>query len=109
MLAVPGRTIETIPVGIYGDNQVNTEDVKAVGSWIGIGTHADVPEETVYEVTKAIFDNLDTFHGAAEWMKAFDAEAALKEMNAPLHVGALRYFREAGIAVPDELVPPEAK
>jgi len=109
MLAIPGRTIETIPAGIYGDNQVNETDVKAVGSWVGVGTHVGESEEVVYNVTKAIFDHLDEIHGAAEWMKAFTPETALLEMNAPLHVGALRWYREAGIEVPEDLIPPEAK
>ncbi len=109
VLSVPGRTIEEIPPGIYGRNQVNTEPVKAVGSWVGIGTHVGVSEEVIYNITKAIFENINVFHEAAEFMKAITLETALREVNAPLHIGALRYYREAGVEVPDHLIPPEAR
>ncbi|MAS45365.1 MAG: C4-dicarboxylate ABC transporter substrate-binding protein [Rhodobacteraceae bacterium] len=107
MVAIPGRTIEEIPADIYGANQVNETPARAVGSWVGIGTRKDLSEDAVYAVTKAIFDHLDTFHGAAEWMKTFTPESALKQMNAPLHPGALRYYREIGVEVPASAIPPE--
>ncbi|MEE3101509.1 MAG: TAXI family TRAP transporter solute-binding subunit [Pseudomonadota bacterium] len=50
---------------------------------------------------------MDAFHGAAEWMKSFTPESALKEINAPLHPGALRYYREIGVEVPAAAIPPE--
>jgi uncharacterized protein len=109
VLATPGRDVGQIPAGIYGKNQVNEGPVNAIGSWVGIGTQKDEPEDVVYAVTKAIFDNIDTFHNAADWMKSITPETALNQMNAPLHPGALKYFREIGVDVPDALVPPEAK
>ncbi len=109
MLQIPGRTVDEIGPDVYGPNQVNTEPVKAVGSWVGLGTHKDVPEEVVYNVTKALFDHLDAFHEAAEWMKTFTPESALQEMNAPLHMGAYRWYKENGIEVPEAAIPPEAR
>ncbi len=109
MLAVPGRTIETIPPGIYGDNQVNTDPVQTVGSWVGLAVTHQLDDDVVYDLTRAIFENLDDFHESAEWMRAVTPETALAEMNVPLHAGALRYFREIGVEVPDNLVPPEAQ
>jgi hypothetical protein len=47
--------------------------------------------------------------GAAKWMSIITPENALNQMNAPLHPGALRYYREVGIDVPADLVPPEAE
>lgn len=108
MVKTPGRTIGEIGHDVYGDNQVNEEPVTAVGTWVGIGTHVGVDADVIYQVTKAMFDNLDDMHAAAEWMNVFTPEAALKEMNAPLHVGAYRWFKENGIEVPENLIPPEA-
>ncbi|MFV0474434.1 MAG: hypothetical protein ACK5MQ_09560 [Pikeienuella sp.] len=36
-------------------------------------------------------------------------ETAIMNMYAPLHPGALRYYREAGLEIPENLIPPEAK
>ncbi len=109
VMSLPGRTIMEIPSDIYGDNQVNSEPVKAVGTWVSLGTHKGVDEELVYQITKAIFENLDTFHNAARFMETINKDNALRQMNGKLHPGALRYYREIGMDVPDSAVPPEAK
>ncbi|MFV0476134.1 MAG: TAXI family TRAP transporter solute-binding subunit [Pikeienuella sp.] len=106
---VPGRVVVEIPPDIYGDNQVNEEPIKALGSWVGIGTQVKEDEEIVYQLTKAIFENIGEFHETADWMKAITLETAIMNMYAPLHPGALRYYREAGLEIPENLIPPEAK
>ncbi|MBU1236792.1 MAG: TAXI family TRAP transporter solute-binding subunit [Gammaproteobacteria bacterium] len=60
-------------------------------------THEGVPADTVYKMTKAMFENLDQMvaaHGAAKGIKK---EAAAKAPPAPLHPGAEKYYREAGL------------
>ena len=109
ILAIPGRTIVEIPNGIYGANQVNTAPVKAVGSWVGLSTRTALDADLVYKVTKAIFENIADIHAAAPFMKFITKDTALMEMNAPLHVGALKYYREIGMKVDPSLVPPEGK
>ncbi len=109
VMALPGRTIMKIPSDIYGENQVNTEPVNAVGTWVGLGTHKDVDEELVYQITKTIFENLQAFYNAGEFMKTINEDNALRQMNGKLHPGALRYYRESGFDVPDSAVPPEAE
>ncbi|OWU83216.1 hypothetical protein ATO6_19855 [Oceanicola sp. 22II-s10i] len=108
MLNIPGRTITDIPPDIYGANQINDAPIKAVGSWVGIGSHVGVDADTVYAVTKAMFDNLSDMHAAAEWMSFFTPETALLQLNAPVHAGAYRWYKENGIEVPAEYIPPEA-
>jgi len=109
MISLPGRTISRIPPDIYGDNQVNEAEVLAVGSFVGIGVRKDLDEELVYALTKAIFENIADFHNAAEWMKVITPQTAFDNMNVPLHPGALRYYRETGLDVPEDLIAPEAK
>lgn len=109
MLAIPGRVVQEIPADIYGENQMNDKPVKAAGSWVGIGTHVGVDEQVVYDITKAIFDNLSEMHATADWMQVVTPETALLELNAPLHAGAYRWFKESGISVPEAFIPPEAK
>ena len=65
---------------------------------------ADVPEEIVYQATKVVMENLDhmaTVHPA--WSRV-SAESILGGFNAPLHPGALRYYRELGVPGIEEFV-----
>lgn len=109
VMQLPGRTVATLPAGIYGDNQANETDVHTIGSWAGLGTRKDLDEELVYQITKTLFENLDTFHNAARFLRDVTLESALKEVRTPLHAGAVRYYREAGVDIPDSLIPPEAR
>ena len=96
-------------VDLAGANQLNTAPVKTLGSWAGLSTRVGLDDEIVYKVTKAIFDNIGEIHAAAPYMKTITRETALNQMKTPLHKGALRYYREIGVAIDADLVPPEAK
>jgi TRAP transporter TAXI family solute receptor len=106
--SVPGRDFDFLKPGTYG-GQVNKEPVRMVSSVVGLGTHKWMDEEAAYNITKAIFENNEALVGSAKWMEIITPENALNQMNAPLHPGALRYYREVGIEVPEDLIPPEAQ
>ena len=59
-------------------------------------TNADVPDDVVYAMTKAIFENLDKMVAAHAAAKAITLDKAAKDPPAPLHPGAERYYKEAG-------------
>ncbi|WP_072281750.1 TAXI family TRAP transporter solute-binding subunit [Rappaport israeli] len=84
----------TIPGGMY-DGTPN--DVNTFGVYATLVTSADVPEETVYEITKTVFENFDRFkrlHPAFENLS--EKEMISNALSAPLHDGAARYYREKG-------------
>jgi TRAP transporter TAXI family solute receptor len=60
-------------------------------------THEGVPADTVYKMTKAMFEHLDQLAAAHAAGKAIKKENALKGMPVPLHPGAEKYYREAGL------------
>jgi len=67
---------------------------------------ADTNEELVYQITKAVFENIDILestHSGGETTRLENIE----EQPIPLHKGAYRYYEEMNIEVPDELLPPE--
>ncbi len=105
---VPGRQFDFLQPGTYS-GQVNEEPVRMVSSIVGLGTNKWLSEEVAYNVTKAIFENNADLVAAAKWMSVITPENALNQMNAPLHVGALKYYREIGVDVPESLIPPEAR
>ena len=65
-----------------------------------------MPEESVYLVTKAIFENLAALHEIHKATRDVTLENALFGIGAPLHPGAVRYYREIGFDIPPELMPP---
>jgi TRAP transporter TAXI family solute receptor len=83
-----------IPAGTY---EGQTEDVEtaAVGNFLI--THSGVSDETAYNMTRLLFENLDRLAAAHAAAKAIDVGKALQGMPVPLHPGAERYYREAGI------------
>ena len=81
----PPYQAEEIPAGTY-EGQAAAVPTLAVRNILV--THADVPEEVVYQMTKQLFENLD---------QMVAAHKAAKGVPVPLHPGAERYFKEKGI------------
>jgi len=85
----------TIPGGLYPHNPdpVDTYGVLAV-----FVTSTDVPEESVYVIVKAVFDNLEEFKRLHPAFAHLDARRMVQDgLSAPLHPGALKYFKEKGL------------
>ena len=64
----------------------------------------DVSEEIVYNMTKLLWDNLATLQEIHSATKSMAIEAALKGIPVPLHKGALRYYKEKGVEIPEHLL-----
>ena len=83
-----------IPAGTY-DGQ--TEDVPTVGITNILVSHDKVDEEVAYQMTKLIFDNLSALGNAHSAAQAIKLESAAQNLPIPLHPGAERFYREAGV------------
>jgi uncharacterized protein len=84
----------TIPGGMYSNNPNETQTYGVLATLV---TSAKVPEDVVYLLTKATFDNLEEFkklHPAFAHLKAEDM--AKNGLSAPLHPGAEKYYKEKG-------------
>jgi TRAP transporter TAXI family solute receptor len=66
---------------------------------------ASTDDEAIYSFVKSIFDNLDRVHAIHPAAEVMSIEAALAGLPVPLHPGAVRYFEEVGVDVPDRLKP----
>lgn len=91
-----GAPYVSLPI-VAGTYRGQDADVPTAGVVNFLVTHDGVPEETVYLMTKSMFENLDQMiaaHGAAKSIKLEDATAG---MPVPLHPGAERYYKEKGI------------
>ena len=68
----------------------------------------DVSEQIVYDLTRMLWENLTTLQQIHSATRSMKLEGALQGIPVPLHPGALRYYRERAIQIPDALVPPES-
>jgi len=92
----PYLTAVMIPVMHYPDLQ-NREDVPGVGVRAILFTLADTDDETVYRVVREIMGNLDLFRRQHPVFAGIKEGEMARNLIVPLHPGAERYFREAGL------------
>lgn len=85
---------ETIPEGIY--NGVD-HDILTVASPALLIAQESMDEELVYEITKALYENIEELEAVHAQGKNIKLENANKAMSIPLHPGAERYYKEMGI------------
>ncbi|MBF8221082.1 TAXI family TRAP transporter solute-binding subunit [Halomonas sp. 328] len=83
-----------VPAGTYRGQE---EDITLFGVKALFVTTTDLDEEVVYQVTKAVLDNLETFTRIHPALNFLTAEDFLSGLGAPLHPGAERAYQEAGL------------
>ena len=64
---------------------------------------ADLSEDTVYQMTKILFENVDQLRAVHQKAQAISLETALDGMSIPLHPGAIKYYEEKGLTIPENL------
>ncbi|MEO1492413.1 MAG: TAXI family TRAP transporter solute-binding subunit [Pseudomonadota bacterium] len=83
----------TIPAGMYGDNP----EITTFGVGATFVSSVDVPEDVVYTVVKAVFENFEQFKGLHPAFNHLKPEEMIKDgLSAPLHPGAVKYYKEKG-------------
>jgi uncharacterized protein len=92
-----------IPANTYPGQ---SEAVKTIAQPNFLAVRDDIPEEDVYLITKAMYENLPFLHNIHAATKDMALEKALAGLPMPLHPGALRFYEEQSIEVPDRLKPP---
>ena len=84
-----------IPGGMY---RGTPEDTKTFGVGATFVTSSDVPEDVIYNVVKAVFENFDDFKKLHPAFSVLKKEEMIKDgLSAPLHRGAIKYYKEAGL------------
>jgi len=91
----PFYRVATIPGGMYRGSD---EDVKTFGVGATFITSSKVDANLVYHVVKAVFENFDTFTKLHPAFANLKKEEMIQDgLSAPLHEGALKYYKEAGL------------
>ena len=90
----PYYAFTTIPKGTY---KTTDDDVTTFGVMATFVTGADVDEQTVYEVVRAVMENIEDFRNLHPAFANLDPQNMIKNgLSAPLHPGAIKYYKEKG-------------
>ncbi len=98
---IPSFAFGAIPKGTYKSNPDNA--IPTLTMWNFMTVHKDTPDDFVYEVVKATFANTDILIAAHKSAKEVKPEAIVHS-PIPLHPGAVKYYKEKGIQIPDKLI-----
>ncbi len=85
-----------IPAKFY-PNAVDKDDIDSVGVKATFVASKNLSDEIVYAVTKEVFDNLDSFKKLHPAYAVLTRENMLQGLSAPIHPGALKYYKEADL------------
>ncbi len=97
----PVWTPFTIKAGTYPGQ---TKDINTIAQPNLLVVTKDTPEETVYLLTKTIYENLPFLNSVHKATKAMSLKKAISGLPMPLHPGAARFYKEKGIAIPSNLI-----
>lgn len=94
----PYYSMTTIDMTQYPD-ATNSKDgkVETLGMLATLVTSSDVPDDVVYAITKEVMENLDAFKKLHPALGALTKKTMLEGLTAPIHNGAMRYYKEAGL------------
>jgi TRAP transporter TAXI family solute receptor len=80
------------------------KDVMTIAQPNFLAVRADVDEDAVYQITKTIYENLPFLNAIHKATSVMSTDKALAGLPMPLHPGAMRYYKEVGLAIPDNLI-----
>ncbi len=98
--AYPALVPVTIPEGTYDDQD---GEIQTVAMWHFAVARADLPESLVYEITKKVMEHRDWLLEAHPGAAGTDAANIVQNSFLPFHPGAVRYYEEIGLEIPEEL------
>ncbi len=101
----PGRYLDKIPAGSYGENQMNKQDVQTLGGYMGMATREGMSTDDVYTMLKIFWNGIEEMKTSAPWLSAISLDKAFASANMPLHPGAVKFYQEKGIKIPADLIP----
>ncbi len=91
---VPFYTQQPVPAGSYPGQD---EDATTVSVMALLSARADLDQDIVYKIMKAMYENIDRIHEAHAKFKNISVDDAMKGMTLPLHPGAEKYLKEVGV------------
>jgi TRAP transporter TAXI family solute receptor len=94
---LPELSLSTLPIGTY---RSMLKDYHSIGLYNFAVAHKELPDDLVYRIVKAVFENSEELVRAHPAAKETLASNIGRNTTLPLHPGAARYYREIGLSVP---------
>jgi TRAP transporter TAXI family solute receptor len=101
--AMPEFSPSKVAAGTYRSLD---KDYNTFGVYNFVIGRADLPDDLVYQLVKATFENQPRLVKATSTASETLPQNVTKDTFLPFHPGAVRYYREIGISIPESLVPP---
>lgn len=92
---MPGLVKSKVPKGLYG---IVNEDLASPGFLQQLIVDAGLSDELVYRITKLWWERIKEMHEIAPGLDQADVRTAMEHATIPFHPGALRYYKEVGVA-----------
>ncbi len=73
------------------------KDVQTIGTWTHLIARCDLPEDTVYKITKALAENTENLGAVVKAVKGLTPKDMATDVGVPYHKGALKYYKEAKV------------
>jgi hypothetical protein len=106
LITKAGNLLVTLKSGSYPGVVNNDRDMKMPGLGLMQVAGKHVPDDVIYKITKSFFENIDEIHKNNPAFKDWSLDDPFMVLNVPLHPGAYKYFKEKGVKVPENLMPP---
>ena len=90
-----------VPANTYPSQ---TKDINTISQPNVLVTRADLAGDDIYQLTKAIYENLAYLSAIHKATAVMSLDKAIAGLPMPLHPGAVRYYREQGIKIPASLI-----
>ena len=90
----PGYTLVNVPKGTYPKQD---KDVKVIGYATHIVASCKLPEDMVYNMTKAMAANVSNMAAVNKAMAGLTPKAMAEDIGVPFHPGAAKFYKEAGV------------
>lgn len=96
LMTYPYYAKSFVPVAPY-PGVINEADTASFGVKATLVTSANVSSDVVYAITKEVLENLEAFKGLHKAFQVLTKQGMLEGMTAPIHPGAMKYYKEAGL------------
>jgi TRAP transporter TAXI family solute receptor len=90
----PGYHKIMIKAGTYPKQD---KDVPVIGYSTHIVAACDLPEDTVYKMTKAMAQHVDAMAAGVKPITGLTPKDMAVDIGVPFHKGAVKYYKEAGV------------
>ena len=88
---------KTLIPGEFYPNRAQKGDIESIGVKATLITSSEVDDDVVYAITREVFSNIEEFKALHPAYTVLTREDMLKGLSAPVHPGALKYYKEAGL------------